>query len=145
MIFVTPDPIDIPSVLRAVADPRAGGIDVFIGTTRNHANGKEVIALEYEAYEPMALKELQRVVDETRSKWDVVAISVVHRVGRVPVGEASIVIAVSAAHRDDAFSACRHIIDTLKRTVPIWKKEFYRDGEVWVGQHGQPMQRSDEM
>lgn len=132
MIEIVTEPIDVNTVIQSVHDPTAGGIDVFIGVTRNHSNGKPVRYLEYHAYKPMAIKMLHRIVNEAQSKWDVKKIAIVHRLGRLEIGEASVVIAVSAAHRDEAFQACRYLIDTLKTIVPVWKKEFFEDGEVWV-------------
>ncbi|MBI1804676.1 MAG: molybdenum cofactor biosynthesis protein MoaE [Ignavibacteriae bacterium] len=137
MIEIVESKIDLAKVIESVQDTSVGGVDVFIGTTRNHSRGKAVIALEYEAYMPMALKFMLRIADEARARWDITKISIVHRLGRVDVGEASIVIAVSASHRHAAFEACRYAIDTLKRSVPIWKKEFFEDGELWVGLEGQ--------
>jgi len=132
MIEIVNRPIDVLRVYESVLDPAAGGIDIFVGTTRNVSDGKGVEWLEYEAYEPMALRQMQSIVEEVRKKWPVKRIAVVHRIGLVPIGEASIVIAVSAAHRREAFEACRYIIDTVKTTVPIWKKEHFDDGESWV-------------
>ena len=137
MIQIVREEIDIPAVLQSVSDPAAGGVDIFIGTTRNHAHGRRVIALEYEAYEPMALEKMKQISDEVKEKWKISRISIVHRIGRLEIGQASIVIAVSAAHRNEAFKACGYAIDRLKRTVPIWKKEFFEDGAVWVGMEGE--------
>ena len=125
--------IDSAALLTAVGDPAAGGTALFVGTTRNENEGRVVERLEYEAYEAMAVEEMRRIGDEIARRWDVVAVSMVHRVGVVPVGEASVAVAVSAAHREEAFAACRYGIDTLKATVPIWKKEYYEGGEHWVG------------
>ena len=125
--------IDTAALLTAVGDPAAGGTALFVGTTRNENEGRVVERLEYEAYEAMAVEEMRRIGDEIARRWDVVAVSMVHRVGVVPVGEASVAVAVSAAHREEAFAACRYGIDTLKATVPIWKKEYYEGGEHWVG------------
>ena len=133
MIEIIKTPIDIPSVLESVRDTSAGAIDIFIGTTRDHAEGKKVLTLEYEAYEPMAIRLMQDIAREAQSRWHVKKISIIHRVGTVDVGEASIVIAVSAEHRSESFDACRFIIDTVKKTVPIWKKEYFVGGELWVG------------
>lgn len=130
---VTCERIDTEALLAAVGDPRAGGTALFVGTTRNENEGRIVERLEYEAYETMALDEMRRIGDEIVRRWTVVAISMVHRVGVVPIGEASVAVAVSAAHREEAFLACRYGIDTLKLTVPIWKKEYFRGGEHWVG------------
>jgi molybdopterin synthase catalytic subunit len=133
MLKIIHTPIDLDEVLRSVKSPEAGAIDIFIGTTRNHSNGKEVLSLEYEAYEPMALKLLEGIIAEARRRWSVDRIAIVHRVGKVEIGEASVVIAVSATHRREAFEACRFVIDALKRDVPIWKKEVFGDGEAWIG------------
>ena len=137
MIEIVESKIDVQAVIDSVQDPSAGAIDIFIGTTRNETRGEQVIGLEYEVYTPMALTLMQRIADEVRMKWDVKKISIVHRVGRVEVGEASVVIAVSAPHRSATFEACRYAIDTLKKSVPIWKKEFFHGGNVWVGLEGQ--------
>lgn len=132
MIEILKAPIDVDHVLRNVEDPTAGAISVFIGTARCHSKGKSVRYLEYQAYDPMALKMLRQIVDEAKTQWDIAKIAVVHRLGRIEIGEASVVIAVSASHRKEAFEACRYLIDTLKTDVPIWKKEFFEDGEMWV-------------
>jgi len=105
---------------------------MFLGTTRNHSKGKKVVRLEYEAYSPMALRMMSEIESEIRKRWNIQKISIVHRIGAVPVMEASVAIAVSAAHRKEAFEACRYAIDELKKRVPIWKKEIFEDGEVWV-------------
>jgi molybdopterin synthase catalytic subunit len=97
------------------------------------AREREVVALEYEAYAPAAEKMLARIGEEIAARWGIERVAIVHRTGRLPVGEASVVIAVAAAHRGEAFAACQHAIERLKEIVPIWKKEFYRDGAVWVG------------
>ena len=125
--------IDTDALLADVGDPAAGGTTLFVGTTRNENEGRVVERLEYEAYEAMAVEEMRRIGDEIARRWQVVAVSMVHRVGVVPVGQASVAVAVSAAHREEAFAACRFGIDTLKATVPIWKKEYYQGGEHWVG------------
>lgn len=130
---VTEQTIDTGALLAAVGDPAAGGTTLFVGTTRDENDGRVVERLEYEAYEAMAVEEMRRIGDEIARRWQVVAVSMVHRVGVVPVGQASVAVAVSAAHREEAFAACRYGIDTLKATVPIWKKEYYRGGEHWVG------------
>ena len=125
--------IDTDALLADVGDAAAGGTTLFVGTTRNENEGRVVERLEYEAYEAMAVEEMRRIGDEIARRWQVVAVSMVHRVGVVPVGQASVAVAVSAAHREEAFAACRFGIDTLKATVPIWKKEYYQGGEHWVG------------
>lgn len=115
--------------------PQSGGIDVFIGTVRDSTKGKRVIRLEFEAYEPMALKEMGAIAAQALEKWPVQKLLIHHRTGLLEVGEVPVIIAVSCAHRNAAFEACRFVIDTLKQTVPIWKKEIFEDGEVWVAAH----------
>lgn len=128
-------PLDIEACINAVLHSGSGGIDVFIGTVRDCTKGKTVVALEFEAYEPMALREMTKIADEASIKWPVNHILIHHRTGRLLVGEVAVIIAVSAAHRGAAFDACRYAIDTLKETVPIWKKEQFEDGSVWVAAH----------
>jgi len=135
MVEITPNKLQLHQLLERVADPAGGGIDVFIGTTRNNTSGKPVKKLNFEAYEPMAVKELNKIIACANEQWDILKIAVAHRVGMVEIGEAAVIIAVSAPHRDAAFKACRFIIDELKMSVPIWKKEIFEDGEVWVSAH----------
>lgn len=135
MIQLTSLPIDIEAVIDCVKAPETGAVDVFIGTTRDQTAGRKVTALEYETYEPMALKVMERVAGEAGGRWSLGRIAIVHRIGRLNVGEASVIIAVSSAHRAEAFEACRFLIDKLKQEVPIWKREFFADGSVeWSGQ-----------
>ena len=115
--------------------PDIGGIDVFIGTVRNVTKGKEVVKLEFEAYEKMAKKEMEKIAQDVLKKWPVKKILIHHRTGSLSVGDIPVIIAVAASHRAAAFEACRYAIDTLKETVPIWKKEIFHDGEVWVAAH----------
>lgn len=126
-------PLDIQSAIDWIMSPESGGIDVFIGTVRNQTKGKKVIRLEFEAYEPMAIAEMEKIAQQAFEKWPVQKLLIHHRTGVLQIGDAPVLIAVSAAHRAAAFDACRYIIDTLKQTVPIWKKEFFEDGDVWVG------------
>ena len=135
MIKITSEKINVNRVIDSVRDDSCGGIDVFIGTVRNSTNKKQVQRLEFEAYESMALSELNKIALQAFKKWDVKAIAIVHRVGVVEIEEEAVVIAVSSPHRAAAFEACRYVIDTLKETVPIWKKEIFNDGEVWVSAH----------
>jgi molybdopterin converting factor subunit 1 len=130
---VTTQPLDPREVERAVAASDTGATVSFTGTVRDHARGQTVTALEYEAYAPAAEKMLARVADEIRERWGLERVAIVHRIGLLPVGEASVVIAISSTHRDAAFEACRYAIERLKEIVPIWKKEFYADGAIWVG------------
>lgn len=133
MYLVTTDPIDVAAVLRAVAHPGAGGIALFVGTTRDENEGQRVERLEYEAYDGMATMEMTAIGAAMRRRWRLLAVAMVHRLGVVPIAEASVAVAVAAPHREEAFAACRYGIDTLKAQVPIWKKEFYADGSRWIG------------
>jgi molybdopterin synthase catalytic subunit len=134
-IKITSETLDIAACINAVMSDTCGGIDVFIGTVRSATKGKPVVRLEFEAYEPMALKEMQKIADEMKAQWPVQRLVIHHRTGVLQIGEVPVIIAVAAAHRDAAFDACRYAIDTLKQTVPIWKKEVFEDGEVWVAAH----------
>lgn len=133
MFRVTDQAINSQELLDFVADPQAGAVATFTGTTRNHHEGRTVIGLDYEAYPEMAEKELARIGAAAAQKWPICRMAIVHRLGPVKIGEASVVIAVSSAHRDAAFAACRFGIEEIKKTVPIWKKELYEGGEVWIG------------
>lgn len=115
--------------------PQSGGIDVFIGTVRDATKGKKVVRLEFESYEKMALSEMTKIAEDILKKWPVHKVLIHHRTGILQVGDVPVIIAISAAHRDAAFEACRYAIDTLKQTVPIWKKEVFEDGEAWVAAH----------
>jgi len=134
-IKITAEPLHIQSCIDWVMSPECGGIDVFIGTVRNATKGKAILRLEFEAYEPMALKEMKKIADAAMLKWPVQRILMRHRTGVLQVGEIPVIIAVAAAHRAAAFDACRFAIDTLKQNVPIWKKEVFEDGETWVAAH----------
>jgi molybdopterin synthase catalytic subunit len=133
--FVLSDtPLSLERVATEVATDDAGAIATFVGTTRAHSRGREVIRLEYEAYEGMAEAEMERIAGQLRERHDLIDVAIHHRIGPVEIGETSVVIAVSAPHRAAAFDACREAIDTLKQTVPLWKKELYVGGEEWIGQ-----------
>ena len=134
-IEITATPLKISECINWVILPESGGINVFIGTVRDATRGKKVVRLEFEAYERMAKKEMRKIAEEVFVRWPVQRILIHHRTGSLEVGEIPVVISVSAAHRDAAFEACRYAIDTLKETVPIWKKEIFEDGEVWVAAH----------
>ena len=125
MFEIVDHPIDAGLVTAAVANAKTGATVTFIGTTRDHNDGRTVTQLEYEAYREMALAEMRKVGDVATQRWPIAAIAIVHRIGVVPIGEASVVIAVSAAHRAAAFEACHFAIDRLKEVVPIWKKEHF--------------------
>jgi molybdopterin synthase catalytic subunit len=128
------EPLDVDRAAAEVETPDAGAVVTFVGTVRRHSRDREVEYLDYEAFEEMAEPMLARLGDELAAKHDICKIAVHHRIGRVEIGEASIVIAVSAPHRAAAFDACREAIDTLKETIPLWKKEVYAGGEEWIGQ-----------
>ena len=135
MIEITKQTIDIKRAVESVFSPDAGGIDVFVGTVRNLTQNKPVERLEFESYEKMAIAEMKKIEQAARKQWPVLKITMIHRIGSLQVGEIPVIIAVSTAHRKDAFEACKYIIDTLKEKVPIWKKEVFEDGEVWVNAH----------
>ena len=118
-----------------VEDASCGGISIFIGTVRNSTKNKKVTLLDFSAYEPMALKEMQKIADAALEKFSIHKIAIHHAIGELQIGDIPVIIAVSSAHRKAAFEACEFAIDTLKETVPIWKKEHFNDGEVWVNSH----------
>ncbi len=127
------EPLDLSVAVGEVEDDRAGAIATFTGTTRIQSRGRGVLHLDYEAYPGMAERTMEQLAGELKERYDLCAVSIHHRIGRVGIGETSVVIAVSAPHRDAALSACRDAIDTLKETVPLWKKEVYEGGEEWIG------------
>ena len=129
------EPLSLDAAVREVANDAAGAIATFVGTMRARSRGREVVRLEYEAYEGMAERTMAAIADELKARYDLLQLAIHHRVGVVEVGEPSVVIAVSSAHRGDALAACRDAIDTLKVKVPLWKKEIYVGGEEWIG-HG---------
>ena len=134
---IVEEPLSPDAVAGSVGDPAAGGIVIFSGVVRNEKDGRPVKYLEYEAHAPMAEAKLREIGAEVRRRWpSVKAVAILHRIGRLEIGESSVLIAVSAAHRREAFEACHYAIDTLKQTVPVWKKEHFEDGEVWVGLQG---------
>ena len=130
---LTEEPIDVGAVVAEAADEGAGAVATFLGTVRRRSRDREVLHLEYEVYEGMAEKIMAQIADSLRAKYDLCAVAITHRVGRVAIGETSVAIAVSAPHREDALAACREAIDTLKVEVPLWKKEVYEGGEEWIG------------
>lgn len=131
--LVTTEPLDPRAVEEIVASDAAGAIVTFTGTVRGNARGQAVTALDYEAYAPAAEKMLAQIGNEIDERWQVEGTAMHHRTGRLGIGEISVVIAVAAAHRDEAFAACHYAIERIKAIVPIWKKEFYTDGAVWIG------------
>lgn len=124
-------PLDLARYVSFVRDPACGAVATFEGTTRDTFEGRRVMELRYEAYGPMALRQLREICARARARWAVDRVAVAHRLGRVPVGEASVFVAVSSVHRADALAACGFLIDEVKASVPIWKKEVYENGEVW--------------
>lgn len=132
LIRLTHEPLDREALVAAVSHPSAGGIVVFEGVVRDNARGKQVRYLEYDVYPEMAEQQIRTIVAEAQQQWGVERVAVAHRFGRLEIGEASVIIVVAAPHRGEAFDACRYIIDTLKTTVPIWKKEVATNGEEWV-------------
>ena len=130
---ITQSPINMQELADFVADPAAGAMATFVGMTRNTNEGRQVTRLEYECYPGMAEKEMEKIAAEVLRRWPIKKIAMVHRLGRVDIGEASVAIAVSSGHRHAAFEACHYAINQLKETVPIWKKELYEGGELWIG------------
>lgn len=135
MIALSDHPIDVAAVMSAVEGPAQGGVVLFVGRVRDKTAGRVVTHLEYEAYGPMALAELSALAHEAAAHRGAERVSIVHRTGTLKIGEIAVAIAVAAAHRAQAFDACRWIIDTLKERVPIWKKECFVDGGIWVAPH----------
>ncbi len=127
------EPLDVSAAIAEVQSPEAGAIATFVGTTRVHSRGRDVVHLDYEAYEGMAEKTMAELAAALKAKYELLEIAIHHRVGRVGIGDTSVVIAVSAPHRQDALAACAEAIDTLKVSVPLWKKEVYEGGEEWIG------------
>jgi molybdopterin synthase catalytic subunit len=130
MVKLVHEAIDV-TALQATS-PRDGALCLFLGVVRNENAGRPVRYLEYEAYEEMALPQMEEIEAETRRRWPVTDVRMVHRLGRLEIGDPSVAVAVASPHRDEAFAACRFAIDTLKAKVPIWKKEFYADGAAWL-------------
>jgi len=125
--------ISMERLARAVRDPKAGAVVVFLGTTRVHNEGRRVLRLEYEAFAGMAEREMAALVARARRRWRICRVAMAHRTGVVAVGQVSVGVAVSSGHRAEAFAACRWLIDRLKTTVPIWKREHFRGGRIWIG------------
>ncbi len=134
-IKITAEKLNINDCYNFVIDASCGGISAFIGTVRNSTQNKEVIQLDFSTYKPMALKEMQKIADLALSRFDIKKIAIHHAEGVLQIGDIPVIIIASAPHRKAAFDACQFAIDTLKQTVPIWKKEYFSDGEVWVNAH----------
>ena len=135
MITLTPSPIDVASALHYLQTGQAGAIDLFLGVVREHTQERPVDRLEYEAYDRMAITEMEKIVDAAQQRRPILRYVIIHRKGTLQIGEMAVLIGVATAHRAEAFEACRYIIDTIKQTVPIWKKEVFTDGEEWVNAH----------
>ncbi len=134
-IKLSDEDLVLSAVAQLVESNAAGGTCIFIGTVRDMTKGRTVVSLAFEAYAPMALSEMQKIANNVLAKWPVLKVAIHHRIGDLKIGAIPVIIAVSAAHRQAAFEACQYCIDTLKETVPIWKKEIFDDGEVWVSAH----------
>jgi len=134
-VHITSEKLDVENCYDFVVDASCGGIVTFVGTVRNSTQNKEVTQLDFSTYKPMAIKEIQKIADAVLSKFDVKKIAIHHAEGMLQIGDVPVIIAVSSPHRKTAFNACQFAIDTLKETVPIWKKEHFSDGEVWVNAH----------
>lgn len=132
VIIITPEPLDCAALVASVAHAGVGGIVIFEGVVRDNARGKQVRYLEYDVYPEMAIAKIREIIAEAERRWGAERVAVAHRVGRLEIGEASVIIVVASPHRGEAFEACRYIIDALKTTVPIWKKEVATNGEEWV-------------
>lgn len=145
MVELTQGPIDVVAAEASLHHARAGGLVTFAGTVRNHNHGRQVLYLEYEAYEAMAIAQLHAIAEQMRQRWPLENLTLIHRVGRLAIGEVAVFVGAAAAHRDAAFEACRYGIDTIKTDVPIWKKEVFVGGEVWIddccssGRHDRPL------
>ena len=133
MIEITHEPLDPEAITAKVKKDSNGAVVTFLGTTRDFNHGRRVLRLEYEAYRPMADKKLAEIVDEIRERWPIEDVAIAHRLGPLEIGDISLVVAVAAPHRKEAFAACQYSVDRIKQMVPIWKKEHFEGGEVWVG------------
>lgn len=134
-IVITGQALDLSGAYERAITAGSGCVNLFVGTVREKTDGKQVVGLEFEAYEEMAIKEMRKIANEARSEWAVNNIVIYHRTGKLNIGDLAVIIAASAAHRRDAIKASHFIIDKLKATVPIWKKEIYVDGAEWVWPH----------
>lgn len=135
LIHIGREALDLQSCYDFVQDEACGGIAVFVGTVRDNSNSRSVIKLEFSAYEPMAVKEMRKIAMQAIERFGIRKIAIHHAIGELEIGAVPVIIAVSSAHRAAAFRACEFAIDTLKQTVPIWKKEYFKDGDVWVNAH----------
>ena len=135
MFQITSDPLDPAPLVAAVRRDESGAVALFYGVVRNENMGRGVLYLEYDAYPEMALKKMHEVADEVRAKFPVTGVGIMHRTGRLEIGETSLLVAVSSGHRREAFEACHYAVDRIKQIVPVWKKEVWEDGEEWIEGH----------
>jgi molybdopterin synthase catalytic subunit len=135
MIYITTEPLNPQEITDLVRKDSNGAVVTFLGTTRDFSEGRDVLYLEYEAYQPMAENTLHQIAQEVRERWGIEDIAIAHRVGKLGVGEISLVVALASPHRKEAFEAAQYAMDRIKTVVPIWKKEVFRGGEVWIGSH----------
>ena len=135
MIYITTEPLNPQEVTDLVRKDSNGAVVTFLGTTRDFSDGRNVLYLEYEAYQPMAENMLRQIAQEVRDKWGIEDMAIAHRVGKLEIGEISLVVALASPHRKDAFEASEYAMDRIKEMVPIWKKEVFQGGEAWVGSH----------
>ena len=133
MIAVTPNPLNPEEITNTVRNNRNGAIITFLGTTRELSEGKDVLYLEYEAYQPMAEAMLEQIVLEIQDKWSINDVEIAHRTGKLAIGEISLVVAIGSEHRREGFEAAQYAVDRIKTIVPIWKKEVFKDGSIWIG------------
>ncbi len=133
MIEISVGPLDPEKITSRVRRSANGAVVTFLGTTRDRTEGRNVLHLEYEAYRPMADNKLAEIEEEIRQRWGIEDVAIAHRLGRLEIEEISLVVAVASPHRGQAFAACQYAVDRIKQTVPIWKKEYFEGGEVWVG------------
>ncbi len=134
-IKITSKKLDLNKCYNFVTNNSCGGIAMFVGTVRNNTKGKEVTQLDFSTYKPMAIKEMQKIANLALERFDIKKIAIHHAEGMLQIGDVPVIITASSKHREAAFKACKFAIDTLKETVPIWKKEFFKDGEIWVNAH----------
>lgn len=139
LLLLVRDPIDHQALVEHVREPQDGAVVTFDGCVRDHSHGRATLYLDYEAYEAMALGKIREIAEQVHQKFAIHRVAVAHRLGRLEIGETSVFIAISSEHRPAAFEACRYAIDTLKKTVPIWKKEYFADGAVWADGELPPM------
>jgi len=139
MFVVTRDHLDPATLVQAVRRDESGAVALFYGVVRNESEGRRVLHLEYDAYPSMAVKKMREVAQEVRGRWPITEIAIAHRIGRLEIGETSLLVAVSAPHRREAFEACHWAVDRIKQVAPVWKKEVWEGGETWVEGHVAPV------